>query len=111
MPSFDVVATTASKAALIINSNVEGIGKELAATTIAEHAADQHHETAGSHGSSLEEDSVGSDTHFLEETKHIVKTEHKIAEENGEHLVEPLLKDNPHRFVIFPIQDDEVRNC
>jgi hypothetical protein len=37
------------------------------------------------------------------------KTEHKLAEEAGLHLTEPLLVENPHRFVLFPIQDNEVR--
>jgi hypothetical protein len=39
----------------------------------------------------------------------IQKTDHKKAEEAGLHLAEPLLQDNPHRFVLFPIQDAEVR--
>eukprot|EP00559_Dactyliosolen_fragilissimus_P008296 CAMPEP_0184858790 /NCGR_PEP_ID=MMETSP0580-20130426/3836_1 /TAXON_ID=1118495 /ORGANISM="Dactyliosolen fragilissimus" /LENGTH=410 /DNA_ID=CAMNT_0027355097 /DNA_START=62 /DNA_END=1294 /DNA_ORIENTATION=- len=36
------------------------------------------------------------------------KTEHKILEMEGKHLPEPLLKENPGRFVLFPIQDAEV---
>lgn len=39
----------------------------------------------------------------------IVKTEHKLFEESDE-FEEPLLKENPHRFVLFPIQDNEVRS-
>jgi hypothetical protein len=39
----------------------------------------------------------------------IQKTEHKLKEERGELAEEPLLKENPHRFVIFPIQDNDVR--
>ena len=38
----------------------------------------------------------------------IVKTEHKRFEESDE-FDEPLLKENPHRFVLFPIQDNDVR--
>lgn len=38
----------------------------------------------------------------------VPKTDHKVAEENGTLLPEPLLTENPHRFVIFPIQDNEV---
>jgi ribonucleoside-diphosphate reductase subunit M2 len=38
----------------------------------------------------------------------IVKTAHKLAEERGFEHEEPLLKENPKRFVLFPIQDDEV---
>lgn len=41
--------------------------------------------------------------------KKIIKTEHKLREENGEFAEEPLLKENPHRFVLFPIQDNDVR--
>lgn len=37
------------------------------------------------------------------------KTDHKLREERGELAPEPLLMENPHRFVIFPIQDNEVR--
>ena len=36
-------------------------------------------------------------------------SDHKRAELNGEHADEPLLMDNPNRFVLFPIQDNEVR--
>jgi hypothetical protein len=36
------------------------------------------------------------------------KTEHKLKEERGELQPEPLLQENPHRFVIFPIQDNDV---
>ncbi|KAG7338078.1 ribonucleotide reductase, small chain [Nitzschia inconspicua] len=38
----------------------------------------------------------------------IQKTEHKLKEERGELEPEPLLKENPHRFVIFPIQDNDL---
>lgn len=40
--------------------------------------------------------------------KRIGKSDHKIEEENGLHAEEPLLKENPHRFVLFPIEDNEV---
>ena len=36
------------------------------------------------------------------------KTEHKLKEEQGLMDNEPLLKPNDHRFVIFPIQDNDV---
>jgi len=35
-------------------------------------------------------------------------SEHKLAEIRGDHAEEPLLKDNPNRFVLFPIEDNEV---
>ena len=36
------------------------------------------------------------------------KTEHKLMEEQGMLKDEPLLQENPYRFVLFPIQDNEV---
>lgn len=41
----------------------------------------------------------------------IVVSEHKRAEIEGRFKEEPLLKDNPGRFVLFPIQDNEVSMC
>lgn len=38
----------------------------------------------------------------------IRKTEHKLLEEQGFLDDEPLLKPNPYRFVLFPIQDSEL---
>lgn len=38
----------------------------------------------------------------------IGKSTHKLLEEAGFPREEPLLKSNPHRFVLFPIQDDDV---
>ena len=50
-----------------------------------------------------EEGELGGDN-----LKIVAKTAHKHAEENGEHRPEPLLKENPLRFVLFPIQDNDV---
>jgi len=36
------------------------------------------------------------------------KSEHKLAELRGDHVEEPLLKENPNRFVLFPIEDNEI---
>ena len=36
------------------------------------------------------------------------KTAHKLAQERGQHAPEPLLTENPHRFVLFPIQDNDI---
>ena len=38
----------------------------------------------------------------------VTVSEHKRAELAGQHAVEPLLKENPNRFVLFPIEDDDV---
>lgn len=35
----------------------------------------------------------------------------KIPDLRGEELEEPILKENPHRFVLFPIQYHEVRDA
>ena len=40
--------------------------------------------------------------------KQAIVSEHKKAELAGRFLEEPLLKDNPNRFVLFPIEDNEV---
>jgi ribonucleoside-diphosphate reductase subunit M2 len=37
-----------------------------------------------------------------------VKSDHKRAEQAGMHVAEPLLQENPHRFVLFPIQDNKI---
>lgn len=38
----------------------------------------------------------------------VTVSEHKRAELAGQHAVEPLLKENPNRFVLFPIEDDDI---
>lgn len=43
---------------------------------------------------------------FRRETVSI--SEHKIAELEGRHAEEPLLRENPGRFVLFPIKEPEV---
>jgi hypothetical protein len=43
------------------------------------------------------------------QVKQIGKSDHKLEEERGFPVEEPLLKENPHRFVLFPIEDNEVR--
>jgi len=35
-------------------------------------------------------------------------SEHKLAELDGRHAEEPLLRENPHRYVLFPIQDADI---
>jgi hypothetical protein len=54
----------------------------------------------------LENESPSLDDIVLPELR--LKTKHKQAEDNGELAPEPLLTENPHRFVLFPIQDSEV---
>jgi len=38
----------------------------------------------------------------------VTVSEHKLAELAGQHAVEPLLKENPNRFVLFPIEDNDI---
>lgn len=68
---------------------------------------------AGADVDSSDESSQGSSLHEVAEVSspgpRLQKTESKIKEEQGLMADEPLLKENPHRFVIFPIQDNEVR--
>ena len=45
---------------------------------------------------------------FTEIGNRIVMSDHKRAEIEGRFKEEPLLKDNPGRFVLFPIQDADV---
>jgi hypothetical protein len=72
-------------------------------------------DTSDSSEKSLSDDSshLGSTGSEIDEfdastlIKQIAKSDHKIAEE-GFLVQEPLLKENPHRFVLFPIEDNEV---
>lgn len=54
--------------------------------------------------------SSGSSVDSLDDTnnKQVQVSKHKLDELAGRHLEEPLLKENPGRFVLFPIQDNEV---
>eukprot|EP00339_Tiarina_fusa_P027951 CAMPEP_0117042720 /NCGR_PEP_ID=MMETSP0472-20121206/29736_1 /TAXON_ID=693140 ORGANISM="Tiarina fusus, Strain LIS" /NCGR_SAMPLE_ID=MMETSP0472 /ASSEMBLY_ACC=CAM_ASM_000603 /LENGTH=141 /DNA_ID=CAMNT_0004754043 /DNA_START=39 /DNA_END=461 /DNA_ORIENTATION=+ len=57
--------------------------------------------------SSTENSSTGADA--SEDNRMLVaKTEHKMMELKGMLDDEPLLMPNPHRFVIFPIQDNDL---
>mmetsp|Transcript_29174 Transcript_29174/g.61408 ORF Transcript_29174/g.61408 Transcript_29174/m.61408 type:complete len:428 (-) Transcript_29174:227-1510(-) len=38
----------------------------------------------------------------------VTVSEHKLAELDGRHAEEPLLRENPGRFVLFPIQDNDI---
>jgi len=56
-------------------------------------------------------ESVSSDDQSVEqqeETQKVVVTDHRRKELAGELLPEPLLQDNPGRFVLFPILNAEV---
>ena len=55
---------------------------------------------------SVSSDSSDEVTPFRREVASI--SEHKLDELAGRHSIEPLLKENPNRFVLFPIEDNEV---
>ena len=40
--------------------------------------------------------------------KNVAMSDHKRAEVEGRHAEEPFLRDNPGRFVLFPIKEPEV---
>ena len=65
-------------------------------------------DTASIDDSSSSSSSSGSTPTNDSSSKHIVVSEHKRAELDGLHDDEPLLKDNPNRFVLFPIQHPDV---
>ena len=57
--------------------------------------------------------SSGSSVDSLDNTtevtnKQVQVSKHKLDELAGRHAEEPLLKENPGRFVLFPIQDNDV---
>jgi hypothetical protein len=56
-----------------------------------------------------EVDYIDYDSSTAHAVRRIIKTDHKLAEEAGTLAPEPLLTENPRRFVLFPIQDSEVR--
>jgi len=69
-------------------------------------------ETISSHGSSSgdmgEETKSSSSEDRDMVVKKIVMSEHKRDELAGKHAPEPLLTENPYRFVLFPIQHNDV---
>ena len=56
--------------------------------------------------SSISSDDESTSSDF--ECASVTVSEHKLAELAGKHAEEPLLKENPHRYVLFPIQDADV---
>jgi len=111
-PSSKPVSTSAATS----KENVENIRSQLAGTGIVDSTPSTKANTELSSPSNSENFSLSSngsigsdeDATLLKDVKTIVKTAHKIAEESGQHQEEPLLKENPHRFVLFPIQDNDV---
>ena len=101
MPSIDVITSPSKTGPLL--TLVENAQKNLAQLSLA-----PPHQQAATvvSDSSSDDDDASVSSHF---SQIIGKTEHKLAEERGELADEPLLKENPHRFVLFPIQDNEVR--
>lgn len=71
------------------------------AAVVSPEPADSPSVSSGSSVDSLD------DTHVVN-SKQVQVSKHKLDELAGRHLEEPLLKENPGRFVLFPIQDNEV---
>lgn len=96
--STTVDTTAASDLPAVVTPTKESCDVTLDDTSTEETSSQE--DNAGSNGSVASADR----TQML-----VRKTEHKLLEEQGALDDEPLLKSNPHRFVIFPIQDNDVR--
>lgn len=109
MPSIDVVTSPSKRSILSAASEIAPAPKELFVQTSAEPAAAPVAVISPTESDS-EESITEVEVHAPEEATHMVigKTQHKQQEEAGLHQEEPLLMENPHRFVLFPIQDNEV---
>ena len=57
---------------------------------------------------SLDSECASVDPSALPACATVTASEHKREELAGRHVEEPLLKENPHRYVLFPIQDADV---
>lgn len=64
--------------------------------------------STASETSSEDDDSVSDTKLDSVMVRNVVMSEHRRAEMNGEHIPEPILKENPSRFVLFPIQHQDV---
>jgi len=73
------------------------------AAVVSPEPADSPSVSSGSSVDSLDESNIVS--------KNVQVSKHKLDELAGRHVEEPLLKENPGRFVLFPIQDNEVSTC
>uniref|UniRef100_A0A7S4UVL7 Uncharacterized protein n=1 Tax=Ditylum brightwellii TaxID=49249 RepID=A0A7S4UVL7_9STRA len=76
----------------------------------AEFTSTDESSTSGSSASGDEsQDSPETCVDLLKKrTKNVAMTDHRRAELEGRHKPEPLLVENPGRFVLFPIQDKEI---
>ncbi|GAX23995.1 ribonucleoside-diphosphate reductase subunit M2 [Fistulifera solaris] len=101
MPSFDVIASPSKSGPLL--SSVEDAQMKLAQLSLQPTAT-----IVSASSTDDDDDDVSVESTSSHFSQRIGKTEHKLAEERGELADEPLLKENPHRFVLFPIQDDEI---
>jgi hypothetical protein len=127
VPDLATSASSSSNEAVATVTNTKShhvMVVDVGTPTKSNHARHHHHNhhvgsrspySAGvvSLGSSTDsitsEEAEDDEDTLAHDVKQIFKTAHKLKEESGEYPVEPLLKENPNRFVLFPIQDDEVR--
>mmetsp|Transcript_13579 Transcript_13579/g.20665 ORF Transcript_13579/g.20665 Transcript_13579/m.20665 type:complete len:420 (+) Transcript_13579:87-1346(+) len=82
-------------------SNLKSTPTRPIGRTVVQVSPDSRHSFSSTESESEESDDLSSELKIL-------KTEHKQAEESGRHEPEPLLIENPNRFVLFPIQDNDI---
>ncbi len=87
---------TAEKTPVKILGNVKSL-------VVSPESPESYDFSVSSDASSVSSDEI---TPFHREVASI--SDHKLDELAGRHAVEPLLKENPNRFVLFPIEDNEV---
>lgn len=85
----------------------KSLEKGASAAVVSPEPADSPSVTSSS-GASV--DSLDNDT-AANTNKQVQVSKHKLDELAGRHAEEPLLKENPGRFVLFPIQDNDVSTC
>lgn len=87
---------TAEKTPVKILGNVKSL-------VVSPESPESYDFSVSSDASSVSSDEI---TPFHREVASI--SDHKLDELAGRHAVEPLLKENPNRFVLFPIEDNEI---
>jgi hypothetical protein len=98
MEHFHIESSAASSKSGPIVSSVPSTPPGLVASVSPDTSLDDDQSSA-----SLSDDDLSST-----DGKEIIMSDHKKLELAGKHKPEPLLTENPNRFVLFPIQDDDV---
>eukprot|EP00578_Thalassiosira_sp_NH16_P021389 CAMPEP_0181098776 /NCGR_PEP_ID=MMETSP1071-20121207/12310_1 /TAXON_ID=35127 /ORGANISM="Thalassiosira sp., Strain NH16" /LENGTH=407 /DNA_ID=CAMNT_0023181401 /DNA_START=270 /DNA_END=1493 /DNA_ORIENTATION=- len=99
---FNIVLDESNRLVTNGQTPVKTLGKASSPIT-----PEQEESSSFSCSSSVSSDEpVASDLALQRESVSI--SQHKKDELAGRHAEEPLLKDNPNRFVLFPIEDDDI---